>query len=111
MNAGVARQLGLAGPGRPLLVFFTRILAGGAVACQLGQVGPTQFADLWEMYAGLAARMEVSPLPDLYVTKWNGVVNAYALSCSSRWKYVSINAELGASHQHGSAHCGIRAGA
>lgn len=78
----------------PLLVFFTRIWQAAQLRANSAKVGPTQFADLWEMYAGLAARMEVSPLPDLYVTNGNGVVNAYALSCSSRWKYVSINAEL-----------------
>ena len=45
------------------------------------------------MYLELGQRLEMPKLPKLYVTNGNGVVNAYALSCNTRHKYVVMHAE------------------
>lgn len=58
------------------------------------KVGPEQFPALWDMYTQIAAKMDMASLPSLYVKNGNGVVNAYALSCNRRLKYVVLHAEI-----------------
>ncbi len=57
-------------------------------------VGPEQMPEVWKIYQELNARLGLDPLPELYVTNGNGVVNAYALSCNTRRKYIVLHAEV-----------------
>lgn len=78
----------------PFLMFIMRYWMAAGARANAVKVGPDQFSELWTMYGNLAARIGVDPLPRFYVTNGNGVVNAYALSCNRRNKYVVIHAEI-----------------
>lgn len=58
------------------------------------RVGPTQFPEIWAIYEDLLAKFDLPATPALYVVNGNGVVNAYALSCSMQRKYIVLHAEI-----------------
>lgn len=78
----------------PLVIFVLRYFMASGARANAVRVGPQQFPALWAMYVDLANRLGVTELPRFYVTNGNGVVNAYALSCNTRHKYVVIHAEI-----------------
>lgn len=78
----------------PLLIFVYRFYMAARAKANAIRVGPQQFPELWRMYQELAGKLELSPLPRLYVVNGNGVVNAYALSCNRRAKYIVLHAEV-----------------
>ncbi len=58
------------------------------------RVGPKQMPEVWDMYQELNAKIGLDPLPKLYVQNGDGAVNAYALSCNTRYKYIILHAEV-----------------
>ncbi|MFD1882636.1 M48 family metallopeptidase [Paracoccus pacificus] len=58
------------------------------------RVGPKQFPELWALYQDLGRRLDMPVLPRLYVTNGNGVVNAFAMECNRRNRYIVLNAEI-----------------
>lgn len=65
------------------------------------EVTPHQLPELYDLFAGLGARLGMTPdgeglskLPRLYVTNGNGVFNAYATKCRIRRGYVVIYSDL-----------------
>lgn len=81
-------------PLMPLLIFFTRLYTAAIARANGVRVGPDQFPELHRRYHAIAEQLGMSAVPALYVINGNGVVNAYALSCNSRRKYVVIHAEI-----------------
>ncbi|MEZ5852091.1 MAG: M48 family metallopeptidase [Hyphomicrobiaceae bacterium] len=88
------------------LVLLTPFAAGVARFYQAAKersngalVGPRQFPEIWETYTDLLAKFDLPNAPALYVVNGNGSVNAYAMSCSVRRKYVVLNAEIAALSQ------------
>lgn len=77
----------------PLGIFFYRFYMAAKAKANAIRVGPKQMPELWSMYQALGEKMHMSKLPKLYVTNGNGVVNAYALSCNRRQKYIVLHAE------------------
>lgn len=78
----------------PFVIFAIRYWMAAGARANAVKVGPTQFPELWAMYQMLADRLGMTYLPRFYVTNGNGVVNAYALSCNRRNKYVVMHAEI-----------------
>jgi len=52
------------------------------------------------LYERLGEKLHMKKLPKLYVTNGNGVVNAYALSCNTRHKYIVMHAETVMAMEH-----------
>lgn len=77
----------------PLALFLYRFYMAAKAKANAIRVGPEQLPQLWDMYQDLGRRMDMPRLPKLYVTNGNGVVNAYALSCNRRHKYIVLHAE------------------
>ncbi len=78
----------------PIFIFVYRFYMAALAKANAVRVGPNQFPEIWDMYGRLAAALNMEAVPKLYVTNGNGVVNAYALSCNSRHKYVVIHSEV-----------------
>jgi Zn-dependent protease with chaperone function len=78
----------------PLGIFIYRFFMAAVAKSNAIRVGPAQMPQIWAMYQSLGERLEMSRLPRLYVTNGNGVVNAYALSCNRRHKYVVLHSEV-----------------
>ena len=78
----------------PIFVFFMRFYQAAVAKSNAVRVGPDQFPELWEMYARLGEQLDMPKLPKLYVTNGDGVVNAYALSCNTRYKYIVMHSEV-----------------
>lgn len=77
----------------PIGVFFYRFYMAAQAKANAIRVGPNQLPKLWEMYRRIGDKLHMEKLPKLYVTNGNGVVNAYALSCNKRHKYIVLHAE------------------
>lgn len=77
----------------PIGIFFYRFYMAAQAKANAIRVGPNQIPKLWEMYQDLGCKLQMTKLPKLYVTNGNGVVNAYALSCNKRHKYIVLHAE------------------
>lgn len=77
----------------PIGIFFYRFYMAAQAKANAIRVGPNQLPKLWEMYQALGNKLQMNKLPKLYVTNGNGVVNAYALSCNKRHKYIVLHAE------------------
>lgn len=58
------------------------------------KVGPDQLPEVWAIYTNLLRVFELPYTPTLYVENGNGVVNAFALSCSMRSNYIILHAEI-----------------
>lgn len=80
--------------GAPFAFYVVRFFIATKDRAQSIKVGPEQFPALWHLYTQIAAKMDMPTLPRLYVKNGNGVVNAYALSCNRRHKYVVLHAEI-----------------
>lgn len=78
----------------PVIIFLTRFYRIAMDKANAVRVGPNQFPEIWTLYQDVAQRMGMENPPRLYVKNGNGVVNAYALSCNARYKYVVIFAEI-----------------
>jgi len=78
----------------PFAIFFYRFYMAARAKSNAIRVGPNQLPNIWSIYQELGKKFEMKSLPKLYVTNGNGVVNAYALSCNTRHKYVVIHSEI-----------------
>lgn len=81
-------------PIAPLFFYAMRFFAAAQSRANSVLVGPKQFPDLYALYHDLGERLDMDRLPKLYVSNGNGVVNAFALECNRRHKYVVVNAEI-----------------
>ncbi len=78
----------------PIFIYIYRFyLIAGEKAGAI-RVGPNQFPELWALYQDLGQRLDMHPLPRLYVANGNGVVNAFALECNRRNRYIVMHAEI-----------------
>lgn len=81
-------------PLAPIMFYLYRFyMAAGAKANAI-RVGPQQFPELFALYQDLGQRLDMPKLPRFYVTNGNGVVNAYALECNRRNRYIVMHAEI-----------------
>ena len=78
----------------PIFFYVYRFYMAAKARADAILVGPNQFPELYAMYEDLARRLDMPNPPKLYVTNGNGVVNAYALECNRRYRYVVIHAEI-----------------
>ncbi|MBA4492009.1 M48 family metallopeptidase [Paracoccus sp. S1E-3] len=78
----------------PIAIYIFRFYMAAKEKAGAIRVGPKQFPELWAMYQDLGRRLDMPDLPRLYVTNGNGVVNAFALECNRRNRYIVINAEI-----------------
>lgn len=78
----------------PVFIFVARFYMIARDKANAVRVGPDQFPEVWALYETLARRMGFDSPPRLYIKNGNGVVNAYALSCNKRAKYVVLHAEI-----------------
>ncbi|PIE37989.1 MAG: hypothetical protein CSA54_00345 [Gammaproteobacteria bacterium] len=81
----------------PLLaigLYIYRFYMAASARANAIRVGPEQMPELWKLYQELNTSIGLDPLPKLYVTNGNGVVNAYALSCNTRYKYIVLHSEI-----------------
>lgn len=78
----------------PILIFFSRLYKAAQQRASAAKVGPEQFPEIWAVYTELLAAIDLPHPPALYVSNGNGVVNAFALSCTVRRKYVVLHAEI-----------------
>ncbi len=78
----------------PILMFFSRLYIAAVQRANGAKVGPEQFPEIWALYSGLLEAIQLPHAPALYVINGNGAVNAFALSCTVRRKYIVLNAEL-----------------
>jgi Zn-dependent protease with chaperone function len=58
------------------------------------EVTPQQLPEIYQIFTELAHRMEIYPVPRLYVANGNGLLNAYATKCQLRRNYVVIYSDL-----------------
>ena len=93
---GEWRHLGFLVLGAPVLIFVARLYMGARERGNGARVGPRQFPEIWEIYENLLLAFDLPHPPALYVVNCNGAVNAFALSCTVRRKYVMLNAEIAA---------------
>jgi Zn-dependent protease with chaperone function len=80
--------------GAPLFVFVARFFHIARDKANAVRVGPDQFPALWALYQDVARRIGFVEPPRLYVKNGDGVVNAYAMSCNRRAKYIVLHAEI-----------------
>lgn len=78
----------------PLAIYVYRFYMAASARSNAVLVGPQQFPELHAMYLDLAQRLDLPNPPKLYVTNGNGVVNAYALECNRRYRYVVMHSEI-----------------
>lgn len=78
----------------PLFFYIYRFYMAAKAKSNALRVGPRQFPELWALYQDLGRRLGMTRLPRLYVTNGNGVVNAYALSCNKRNRYIVLHSEV-----------------
>lgn len=78
----------------PIILFLLRYYQMAGAKSNAIRVGPRQFPKLWEVYSKMGIKIQIDPLPKLYVTNGNGVVNAFALSCNTRHKYIVLHSEI-----------------
>ena len=81
-------------PLAPVAIYLMRLYMAADIRSKSLRVGSDQFPSLWQRYRALGEKLEMPQLPAFYVVNGNGVVNAFALSCNSRRKYVVIHAEI-----------------
>ncbi|TRW97555.1 M48 family metallopeptidase [Paracoccus sp. M683] len=81
-------------PLAPLAFFIYRFYMAAQAKSNAILVGPQQFPQLFALYQDLGQRLDMRRMPRLYLTNGNGVVNAYALECNRRNRYVVIHAEI-----------------
>lgn len=83
----------------PLGMYLYRFYLAARAKANAVRIGPKQFPAIWALYQDLGKRLEMPRLPKLYMTNGNGVVNAYALSCNSRHKYVVLHSEVALAYE------------
>ncbi len=62
-----------------IVFYIVRFYMAARAKANAIRVGPKQMPEIWQMYQELNEKIGLNPLPKLYVTNGNGVVNAYAL--------------------------------
>lgn len=78
----------------PLFIFVFRLFFAAQQRSNAAKVGPDQFPEIWNMYQEVVSDIGLPKAPSLYIINGNGVLNAYALSCTAHWKYIFLNAEI-----------------
>lgn len=78
----------------PVFIFVMRFYQIARDKANAVRVGPAQFPEIWAIYTAVADRLGFEAPPRLYIKNGNGVVNAYAMSCNRRMKYVVLHAEI-----------------
>lgn len=78
----------------PILIFFKRLYAAAKQRAEAVKVGPEQFPEIWAVYAELLEAIDLPHPPALYIANGQGVMNAFALSCTIQRKYIGLNAEI-----------------
>lgn len=85
-------------PVAPLLIFLYRFYLAAQSRANAIRVGPDQFGAIHALYCDLAQRLGMARVPALYIINGNGTVNAFALECNSRRRYVVLHAEIALLH-------------
>ena len=78
----------------PLLLYVLRLYVAAKQRAFAAKVGPEQFPEIWAVYTELLEAIDLPHPPALYVANGNGAMNAFALSCTVRRKYVVLHAEI-----------------
>lgn len=78
----------------PVLIYIYRFYMAASVKANAVRVGPNQFPELFAIYQDIGARLGMQRLPRFYVVNGNGTVNAYALECNRRHRYVVMHSEI-----------------
>ncbi|WP_187794486.1 M48 family metallopeptidase [Paracoccus amoyensis] len=78
----------------PLAIYIYRFYMAAQARSNAILVGPAQFPELYALYQDLAQRLDMPNPPKLYVTNGDGVVNAYALECNRRYRYIVMHSEI-----------------
>lgn len=78
----------------PIAIYIYRFYMAAQARSNAILVGPRQFPELYALYQDLAQRLDMPNPPKLYVTNGNGVVNAYALECNRRYRYIVMHSEI-----------------
>ncbi|MEL5445188.1 M48 family metallopeptidase [Serratia ureilytica] len=78
----------------PIAFYIYRFYLAAQAKSNALRIGPAQFPKLFALYQDIGRRLELKTLPKLYLTNGNGVVNAFALECNRRQRYVVIHAEI-----------------
>lgn len=76
------------------VIFFSRFFLAADHRANAAKAGPEQFPEIWSIYSELLDRFELQNPPALYVQNGNGVVNAFAFSCSRARNYVIMYSEI-----------------
>ncbi|PIE15997.1 MAG: hypothetical protein CSA68_04515, partial [Rhodobacterales bacterium] len=87
-------RYGLLLPLMAIVFYIVRFYMAAKAKANAIRVGPEQMPEIWKVYQDLNDKIGLDPLPKLYVTNGNGVVNAFALSCNTRRKYIVLHAEV-----------------
>lgn len=82
----------------PLLFYIYRFYLAAMARANAVRVGPRQFPEIFALYQDIGARLGMKSLPRLYIINGNGVVNAYALECNRRYRYVVMHSEIAMLH-------------
>lgn len=85
-------------PLAPLALFLYRFYLAAQSRANAIRVGPDQFGAIHALYCDLAQRLGMTRVPALYIINGNGTVNAFALECNSRRRYVVLHAEIALLH-------------
>ena len=78
----------------PIAFYIYRFYIAAQAKSNALRIGPEQFPTLFSLYQDIGRRLELKNLPKLYLTNGNGVVNAFALECNRRHRYVVIHSEI-----------------
>lgn len=82
-------------------VVFIRYLYWKEIANGV-EITEAQLPEIYTIYAELAERMDVSPVPRLYMGNGNGTLNAFASKCQIKRHYVVIWSDLlDIAYEHG----------
>lgn len=87
----------LSGPMVLLLLpvtYFSRYMLASKQRANSARVGADQLPEVWSIYSDLLERFALPVPPALYIQNGNGVVNAFAFSCSRTRNYVVLNSEI-----------------
>lgn len=82
-------------------VVFIRFLYWKEIANGV-EITEAQLPEIYTIYAELAERMEVNPVPRLYMGNGNGTLNAFASKCQIKRHYIVIWSDLlDIAYEHG----------
>lgn len=76
------------------MVFVYRYYLAAQMRANCARVSPDQFPEIWSIYSDLLKKIQLDYEPALYIQNGNGVVNAFAFSCSLKRNYIILHAEI-----------------